>query len=126
MMRLTEAAQALQITARGQDVTFSSVSTDTRTLQHGALYIALRGERYDGHDFVRHALENGASAVMIDSAFDTTHKDLAPDPPLLVVADTLSGLGQLAAAWRNRFDIPLLPSPAVMVRPRSKKCWRPF
>ena len=107
MMRLTEAAQALQITARGQEVTFSSVSTDTRTLQHGALYIALRGERYDGHDFVRHALENGASAVMIDSAFDTTHKDLAPDTPLLVVADTLSGLGQLAAAWRNRFDIPL-------------------
>ena len=42
MMRLTEAAQALNIAPQGADVTFSSVSTDTRTLQHGALYVALR------------------------------------------------------------------------------------
>lgn len=108
MMRLTEAAQALQIVAFGHDISFSSVSTDTRTLQHDALYVALRGQRYDGHDFVRQALENGASAVMVDSAFYAAHADLARTTPLLVVADTRLGLGQLAAAWRNRFDIPLV------------------
>ena len=107
MMRLTQAAQVLQITPRGDDVTFSSVSIDTRTLQHGALYIALRGQRYDGHDFVQHAMENGASAVMVDSTFLAAHADLARETPLLEVADTRLGLGQLAAAWRNRFDIPL-------------------
>ena len=108
MMRLTEAAQALQIAAPEHDISFSSVSTDTRTLQHDALYVALRGERYDGHDFVRHAMENGASAAMVDSAFYAAHADLARDMPLLVLADTRLGLGQLAAAWRNRFDIPLV------------------
>lgn len=107
MMRLAEAAQALQITPHGADVTFNSVSIDTRTLQRGALYIALRGQRYDGHDFVRHALESGASAVMVDNAFFTANTNLVNATSLLVVADTRLGLGQLAAAWRNQFDIPL-------------------
>jgi len=108
MMRLTEAAQALKIAAYGADVSFSSVSTDTRTLQRGALYVALRGPRFDGHDFVRFALENGASAVMIDTAYQAQATALADAVPRLVVGDTRLGLGQLAAAWRNRFDIPVV------------------
>lgn len=108
MMRLSEAAQTLNSTASGADITFSSVSTDTRALQHGALFIALRGQHFDGHDFVRFAFENGASAVMVDTAFQAQAMGLPEDAPLLVVADTRLGLGQLAAAWRNRFDIPLV------------------
>ena len=108
MMRLAEAAQALHAAAPEHDVTFSSVSTDTRTLQRGALYIALRGQRFDGHDFVRQALENGASAVMVDSRFQAHAVGLAANAPLLIVNDTRLGLGQLAAAWRNRFEIPLV------------------
>ena len=108
MMRLTEAAQALKISAYRGDVSFSSVSIDTRTLQRGALYIALRGPRFDGHDFVRFALENGASAVMIDAAYQAQASALTDAVPRLVVEDTRLGLGQLAAAWRNRFDIPIV------------------
>ena len=108
MMRLTEAAQAIQATATGTGVTFTSVSIDTRTLQHGALYVALRGQRFDGHDFVRMALENGASAVMVDAAFDAQAVGLDADAPLLVVADTRLALGRLAAAWRDRFEMPLI------------------
>jgi len=106
MMRLIEAAQAIDANVRGKDVKFSSVSTDTRTLQRGALFVALRGERFDGHDFVRQALENGASAAMVDAAFNGTDFDDAAS--LLVVADTRLGLGQLAKTWRNRFDLPLI------------------
>ncbi len=106
MMRLSEAAQAIGASVQGTDVAFSSVSTDTRTLQRGALFVALRGERFDGHDFVRQALDNGASAAMVDAAYKPA--DLGDDAALLVVADTRLGLGQLAAAWRNRFDIPLV------------------
>jgi len=69
MMLLSAAAQAINATTRGADVEFVSVVTDTRLLQRGALFVALRGERFDGHDFVRQALENGAAAVMVDSAF---------------------------------------------------------
>jgi len=105
MMRLTEAAQAIHGAVNGADVTFSSVSTDTRTLQRGALFVALRGERFDGHDFVRQALDNGASAAMVDAAYKPADLEEAA---LLVVADTRLGLGQLAAAWRNRFDLPLI------------------
>jgi len=108
MMLLSAAAQAINATMRGTDVEFVSVVTDTRLLQHGALFVALRGERFDGHDFVRQALESGAAAVMVDSAFKIEDIGLNEAAPLIIVADTKLGLGHLAAAWRNRFDIPLI------------------
>ena len=108
MMRLSAAAQAIGATTLGADVEFVSVVTDTRLLQRGALFVALRGERFDGHDFVRQALEGGAAAVMVDAAFKIEDAGLNQDAPLIIVADTKLGLGKLAAAWRNRFDIPVI------------------
>src|SRR5690554_8012486 len=63
---LSEVAQALGGELRGQDRSFASPSTDTRTLAPGALYIALRGERFDGHEFVADAQANGAVAALVD------------------------------------------------------------
>jgi len=108
MMRLSEAARAIAGDVRGAETSFLSVGTDTRTLQRGALFVALRGERFDGHDFVRFALENGAAAVMVDTRFGQEASGLGADAPLLVVDDTRLGLGKLAAAWRNRFDLPVI------------------
>ena len=108
MMRLAAAAQAIGGVAHGADVEFVSVSTDTRTLQRGALYVALRGNRFDGHDFVRQAIEGGAAAVMVDSRFGIQDSGIGEDAPLLIVEDTKLGLGKLAAAWRNGFEIPLI------------------
>jgi len=108
MMRLSAAAQAIGGTQRGTDAEFVSVGTDTRTMQRGALFIALRGERFDGHDFVRQALECGAAGVMVDSRFGLQDSGVDEFAPLIVVEDTKLGLGKLAAAWRNRFDIPLI------------------
>jgi UDP-N-acetylmuramoyl-tripeptide--D-alanyl-D-alanine ligase len=101
MMRLMEAARALGAEAAGADVEFTSVSTDTRTIKPGALFVALRGERFDGHDFVAQALAAGAAAAMVDERFQGPGS-------LLRVPDTRLGLGQLAAYWRGRFDIPLV------------------
>ncbi|MBT9612097.1 MAG: UDP-N-acetylmuramoyl-tripeptide--D-alanyl-D-alanine ligase [Burkholderiales bacterium] len=108
MMRLSVAAQAIGGKQLGTDAEFVSVGTDTRTMQRGALFIALRGARFDGHDFVRQALECGAAGVMVDSGFGIQDSGVGEDAPLLVVEDTKLGLGKLAAAWRNRFDIPLI------------------
>ena len=108
MMYLTEAAQALSAHLHGADIEFSSVSTDTRTLQRGALFVALRGVRFDGHDFVRQALDHGASAALVDTKFQAQAAAIDAAAPLLVVTDTRLGLGQLAATWRNRFDLPLI------------------
>lgn len=81
----------------GDDVAFTSVSTDTRTLQPGALYVALQGERFDGHEFVAEAIAKGAVAIMVS-------RPVQEDVPLIRVADTRWGLGRLAVVNRERFD----------------------
>src|SRR5262249_12650152 len=102
MMSLRAASAASGAKAIGEDVRFLSVSTDSRTLERGALFVALRGERFDGHGFLGAAGERGAAAAMVDEDF----REKAPIP-LLVVGDTRQALGRLAAKWRSRFAIPL-------------------
>lgn len=78
------------------------VHTDTRTLQGGDFFVALRGERFDAHDFLPHACESGAVAVMAQRGVAESGL------PGLTVADTRAALSMLAARWRARFDIPLI------------------
>lgn len=103
-MTLARAAAELGGTMRGADVRFDDVCTDSRTLKKGDLFIALRGEKYDGHDFVAQAAAAGAVAALVDQR----HVPAATDLPLAMVADTTVALGALAAHWRRRFSIPLL------------------
>lgn len=102
MMQLSEAAMATHGTVSGQDVPFTGVSTDSRTIVPGQLFVALRGESFDGHVYAKQCLEKGAAAVMLDERGTT--QGLAP---ALIVADTRLGLGELAAHWRSKFTIPL-------------------
>ena len=76
--------------------------TDTRTLQQGDLFVALRGERFDAHDFLPQAKAAGAVAALVQRGLDTSSL------PGLTVSDTRQALGWLAAGWRARFDIPLI------------------
>ena len=102
-MTLAQAATVLGGELRGSDVRFSSVCTDSRTLKSGDLFVALRGERYDGHDFVAKAAAAGAVAALIDRA----HAQVAT-LPVAAVDDTTVALGTLAAHWRRQFVIPLV------------------
>ncbi len=106
MMMLSQAAQALHARMQGADVRFSAVSTDTRSIRQGDLFIALKGEHFDGAKFVADALKSGAVAAMVnqDSGYGMQDSGM----PLLLVKDTRIALGQLAAHWRSRFDIPLV------------------
>lgn len=79
------------------------VSTDTRRLVPGQLFVALRGERFDGHDHVAAAIAGGAPAVLVERALDAPRS-----VAVLRVPDTLEGLGGLAAFHRRRFDLPLI------------------
>jgi UDP-N-acetylmuramoyl-tripeptide--D-alanyl-D-alanine ligase len=106
MMSLREASAAIGARALGADARFLSVSTDSRTLSSGALFVALRGERFDGHRFLDAVRERGAAAAMVDEASKSTAESVRL--PLLVVGDTRLALGLLAARWRSRFDIPLI------------------
>lgn len=105
MMRLSEAAPHLDARLYSGDVEFSGVSTDTRTLKPGDLFVALRGEHYDGHRFVAAAASSGAAAAIVDAA---GAQEIAPRLPALVVDDTRIALGRLGAHWRSRFAIPLV------------------
>lgn len=77
---------------------FTGVSTDTRTLAPGALYVALRGESFDGHRFLPQAAAAGAAGVLISTA-----GDLPPNGAVVRVADTRAALGDLARFHRDRW-----------------------
>lgn len=77
-----------------------SISTDTRTLRAGDVFVALKGERFDGHDHLETAAQQGASALIVAESHGTD--GLPPGLPALVVGDTLRALGDLAAAWRAK------------------------
>lgn len=96
--RLALALRAeLQPSARPSGTSvLGNVSTDTRTLASGDLFVALRGERFDGHDFLSQAAGAGASALVVDDPGRTVGLGV----PVIVVRDTTRALGALGAWWR--------------------------
>ncbi|NCO37097.1 MAG: UDP-N-acetylmuramoyl-tripeptide--D-alanyl-D-alanine ligase [Armatimonadetes bacterium CG_4_10_14_3_um_filter_66_18] len=82
----------------------TGVSTDTRSIAPGCLFFALQGERFDGHHFCREALEAGAGGVVVNRS----DLDLPQGGVVVCVDDPLLALGRLAAAHRNRFDVPVI------------------
>lgn len=99
-MKLAEAASILGLNA-AKDAEFTGISIDSRTTQPGNLFAATPGERVDGHDFVESARKQGAAAALV-----TRH--VASEIPQLIVSDIVQALGQLGAAWRDKFDIPFI------------------
>jgi UDP-N-acetylmuramoyl-tripeptide--D-alanyl-D-alanine ligase len=92
---LAKAAESLHGTLHGDDLSFRGVSTDTRSLQPGELFIALQGPNFDGAKFVRQAEERKAAGAIVQRPVET-------DLPTIVVDDTLAALGVLAASWRRQ------------------------
>jgi len=80
----------------------NSISTDSRAIESGSLFIALRGERFDAHQFLDEVSATGASAALIED-----EKACPNQLPAVCVADTRIGLGDFAAAWRQQFTLPL-------------------
>lgn len=105
MMNLRDAARAMAGEMHGIDRFFIGVSTDTRVLEPGELFFALKGERFDAAQFLDAAFRAGAAGAVIG------HDDV-PHVPLGVtvirVDDPRAALGRLAAHWRNRFSVTLL------------------
>ena len=83
-------------------ITLQRVHTDSRSVQPGDLFIALRGERLDAHDFLAQAQAAGAAAAVVELGRSL------PGLPCLEVSDTTAALGALAAGWRSQFGLPLV------------------
>jgi len=86
-----------------EDTAFSEISTDTRTLRPGALYVALVGDRFDGHDYVADAVAGGAAGVVVARSVPG-----AREVTVYPVADTLVALGALAAHRRRALECPVV------------------
>lgn len=95
-------ATARRINARliGNDVMFQRVITDTRQLRAGDLFVALKGENFDGHEFVQKAADAGAVAALVS-------RQISCALPQLVVSDVLQGLQEFATSWRRDFELPV-------------------
>ncbi len=81
---------------------FTGVSTDTRTVRPGDLFVALRGDTFDGHRFIEDAVAAGAAGIVVESLPETLKV------PALLVPCTRRALGALARGWRLRFDLPVV------------------
>ena len=106
MMTVRQAAHALQAEWNGRDAFFGAVSTDSRSIRQGDLFVALAGEKFDGHDYLSEARKKGASAALVRR--ESAAESEAIGIPLILVENTRLALGQLAKYWRERFTIPVV------------------
>lgn len=101
MDTLIALAQRINGRQVGADAEFMRVNTDSRTLIKGDLFVALKGERFDGHDHVAASGAKGAAGALVSRVIDC-------GVPQVVVADSLKGLQDYAASWRAGFDLPVI------------------
>ncbi|MEH2172705.1 UDP-N-acetylmuramoyl-tripeptide--D-alanyl-D-alanine ligase [Nostoc sp.] len=80
----------------------SGIQTDSRTLKPGEVFVAFRGDKFDGHEFVPTAIAKGAIAAIVDFEYEN------PEFPVLQVKDTLKAYQQIGQWWRDRFNIPVI------------------
>ncbi|NNC67485.1 MAG: UDP-N-acetylmuramoyl-tripeptide--D-alanyl-D-alanine ligase [Gammaproteobacteria bacterium] len=100
-LNLVEIAEITKGQLYGDDVSVDGLSTDTRNMQADVLFIALVGDSYDPHEMIEAGKASKAAAVLVQQKVNTTI-------PQVVVKDTYKALQQLAAAWRKRFNLPVI------------------
>lgn len=100
-MNISQVASALSAEFRGQDATFLRISTDTRALREGDLFVALVGENFDAHDFLVQAKSAGACAALVS-------RWVSVDMPQIKVEDTRTALGAWASHFRSMFDVRIV------------------
>ena len=91
-----------RLSAGTPGLVIEGISTDSRTIKPGQLFVPLRGENFDGHDFLVRALRNGAAACLSEEVI------AGLSIPVIRVEDTLKALGDLAAGMRREFDGPVV------------------
>ncbi len=101
MGTLADLAKKVKGELVGGDEPFSAVSTDTRNIQKGQLFVALKGPNFDGCEFVQEAADLGAVGALVDRVVNVNITQVQ-------VANTKQALGEFATSWRNQFDIPVI------------------
>lgn len=105
MEEIKEGTQCMAVYGDDGGTHFASIETDTRNIREGALFVALKGERFDGHDYVSVAREKGAFGAIVSEDRPSFHGE---GFVIFVVKDTLVAYQDLARFHRRRFDIPVV------------------
>jgi UDP-N-acetylmuramoyl-tripeptide--D-alanyl-D-alanine ligase len=100
-MLFSDAAQAIQAELTGSNAEFDGVSTDSRSVRPGQLFVALKGPNFDGHEYVGQAIKSGAAGAMVETRLDI-------NAPQLIVGNCLKALGQLGSYWRRHLGLPIV------------------
>jgi len=90
------------------DGLFEGLSTDSRDVAGGNLFVTLAGERFDGHAFITDAVKRGAAGLLVQRGVDEMPDDVLDDTSVILVGDTLRALGDIAKLWRKKFAIPVV------------------
>ncbi|MGK7921575.1 MAG: UDP-N-acetylmuramoyl-tripeptide--D-alanyl-D-alanine ligase [Trichodesmium sp.] len=114
-MTITELIKLLSATSLSnfnipEKTLITAINTDTRNLQSGEGFLALRGEKFDGHKFVPEAIKKGAACVIVEQEYtlNTEVEQKLNNVPILQVKNTLKAYQIIARWWRDRFDIPVI------------------
>lgn len=102
-LRINEIVDCLDGRAKNisKDIEIKGVSTDSRNIGNGELFVALVGKSFDGHNYINEVFKRGAAAAVVS-------RDIECDYPIIVVNDTLEGLKKIAACYKLRFSIPVI------------------
>lgn len=101
MMMLSEIAKAVNGQMLGADIEVFSVGSDSRNIIKNQLFVAIKGEKFDGNTYAAEAIKEGAAAVLVSNSQIEAR-------PVVLVSDTRLALGTLAQHWRNKFTLPLV------------------
>ena len=100
-LSLAQVASVLNVDLIGEDCEFCQVSINTRTLEAGDLFVAIKGENFDAHDYVQQAADKGACGLVVEKPVDSTL-------PQIIVADSRIALGHIASLWSSAFTLPII------------------
>ncbi len=100
-LKLTEIATMVNGECHGDDIEIQGIAIDSNKAKPGHLFIAIRGERLNGHDYIAAAQQHGATAALVSQPIEV-------DIPYVKVDDTVAALGKLASQWRQRFTMPVI------------------
>ncbi len=101
MMMLSEIAKAVNGQMLGADIEVFSVGSDSRNIVKNQLFVAIKGEKFDGNTYAAEAIKEGAAAALVSNSQTEAR-------PVVLVSDTRLALGTLAQHWRNKFTLPLV------------------
>lgn len=108
-LTLSQLASTLDVELSGKDSSFSQVSINTRTMTKGDLFVAIKGDNFDAHNYLEQAIDNGACGVLVEKSVEKNNTLIkSREVAHLQVANTRIALGQIAALWRNCLSLSVV------------------